>query len=915
MRRSYGFLFLPGRKNTTISHVADFIRRIAVETGADVAVVHNETWDDVTNVQPENISRLLETACFDYVVSCNGSTVFGNIIASNCNTVWLTSPAAASSFEFECDSHRVDAFLCSGNLEADRLQSRLCLPLSRFEVVGTIFEPVSEPVRLMTEFKISIVCLSEKDRRLLSRVHLVADQFKSTTGRTPEVRILGESMELSDLDDSFVVVIPGFDESLSYRWILDYCSARGIPVSSGFASDLHLNHPDMTSVLGMESEIIANVCLDDLGREQLSHTVWSLSNSGSLGRFMQAVGRAKASTTRYIRFPQAVGTGIDIDEIWLHCGTGLGDMLMAGSAIESMKKNRPRMKIGVTVKSNDEGGDERGNRICEQLFGNNPFIDRVEFFSMEKKGAGYAVTLDEIRSRGIDPGLLFSVDLVPSHLMKHGTRTSILKELWRCLNVAPNWHQTIFTDVESQKFGTENADGKTAVFCLEGSPVHRGRTTLDREQCTELVEQMRPRLEGWKFVGIGVGGEEREEWYKELFDVCFYNKTTIREDIELVRNCGLLVAVDTGMAHVAMHLEIPLLGIYHVANVRYWVDEHYLRDPRNSFVVCPGDSVESFAAPYALNALDRIMADIKPRERIVVVLPGGRGDNLLAEPAIRRLSETVDVAVSTHFPQLWNGHESISLVHSMKEPKNPVSSERFLDRRVVMLSGMHEVMGRNPKIHASDAYAACCGVEIPDHGARFYLEKWERERARILAEALPKKIVAIAPEATHVNRMWFGSEPDQFWRELILLLRRVHFEVVAVGVSKPVDGVCANLLVSEHGERESIAFLTSCDYFIGVDSFIAHAAAAIGLRGLVIWGPTSPDNWGHETATNIIGNELSCAPCNRPRPYIPDVSDETGGEATTFVCPHRSCMRRCTPDAVFNCFRFMLAGQHGDCVE
>jgi len=788
------------------------------------------------------------------------------------------------------------------------------LPLSRFEVVGTIFDPVPEPETLMSKFRISLVCLSEKDRRMVPHIDIMSSRFASSTGRTPEIRVLDESMDLSDLDGSFVVVLPGFDESLSYRWILDYCFSRGIPVSSGFASDLYLNHDKTTSVMGLENEIIINSCLDDLSREQLSKILWSSADGGSFGRFMQAVGHSKASTTRYIKFPQSVRPDVELDEVWLHCGTGLGDMLMAGSAIESIKSCRPHTRIGVTVKSNDEGGEKRGNKVFNQVFGNSRYIDRVEFFDMEKKGSGYAVTIDEIASRGIDPDLLFSVDLVPSHLMKHGTRTSILKELWRCLNTAPNWHQQIFTDPESRKFGLDNADERTIAFCLEGSPVHKGRTTLDQRQCTELVEALGEKLPGWKFVGIGFGDAEREKWYSKLFDVSFYNKTTIREDIELVRNCGILVCVDTGMAHVAMHLRTPLLGIYHAANVRYWVDEHYLRDPKNGFVVCPGDSLASFEASYTLSALAMIQKQKPVRERVVVVLPGGRGDNLLAEPAVRKLAEKCDVALSTQWPQLWNGHESVSLVHSMREPDNPTISEKMTGRRTVLLSGVGGILERNPKIHASEAYAQMCDVELDSRNSRFYLENWESERGLRTADGFRKKVVAIAPDATHPNKMWFSTSPDDFWRQLVMLLRRQHFEIVAVGVSRPIEGACANLLTSEHGEREAVALLTSCDYFIGVDSFIAHAAAAVGLRGVVIWGPTSPDNWGHDTTVNFIGGS-SCAPCNRPRAYVPDASEGHDGTVSPFVCPHRSCMKSCTPDAVLDCFRFLVEGHRGDCRE
>ena len=50
--------------------------------------------------------------------------------------------------------------------------------------------------------------------------------------------------------------------------------------------------------------------------------------------------------------------------------------------------------------------------------------------------------------------------------------------------------------------------------------------------------------------------------------------------------------------------------------------------------------------------------------------------------------------------------------------------------------------------------------------------------------------------------------------------------------------VCANRPLPELARR-----MAGCDFFLGHDSGITHLAAAVGLPGLALWGPTNPRVW------------------------------------------------------------------------
>jgi ADP-heptose:LPS heptosyltransferase len=56
--------------------------------------------------------------------------------------------------------------------------------------------------------------------------------------------------------------------------------------------------------------------------------------------------------------------------------------------------------------------------------------------------------------------------------------------------------------------------------------------------------------------------------------------------------------------------------------------------------------------------------------------------------------------------------------------------------------------------------------------------------------------------------------------------------------------------------------LKGCDLFICVDSFLQHMAHNLGIRGLVLWGPSHVKNFGYKTNKNIL--PLKPSPAQSP---------------------------------------------------
>jgi len=102
----------------------------------------------------------------------------------------------------------------------------------------------------------------------------------------------------------------------------------------------------------------------------------------------------------------------------------------------------------------------------------------------------------------------------------------------------------------------------------------------------------------------------------------------------------------------------------------------------------------------------------------------------------------------------------------------------------------------------------------------------------------------------------------------------------------PVD-LCNKLSLTELAQ-----FLQQCDLMVGNDSGPFHLGSAIGVKGIVLWGPTNKDIWGPlgKNSEVVCGN-FTCDPaCNKGH------------------CLHKHrCLQEISPDQVFEKVKAKLA--------
>jgi hypothetical protein len=100
--------------------------------------------------------------------------------------------------------------------------------------------------------------------------------------------------------------------------------------------------------------------------------------------------------------------------------------------------------------------------------------------------------------------------------------------------------------------------------------------------------------------------------------------------------------------------------------------------------------------------------------------------------------------------------------------------------------------------------------------------------------------------------------------------------------------------------RSTLALLKYADYFIGIDSFLQHAAASdvFNTKGIVLWGGTSPNCLGYDKHVNLTRTECIEPFCHRPNSYLFDIQ----GHGAMWDCPYGEKCLKYSTDTILETF-------------
>jgi ADP-heptose:LPS heptosyltransferase len=233
---------------------------------------------------------------------------------------------------------------------------------------------------------------------------------------------------------------------------------------------------------------------------------------------------------------------------------------------------------------------------------------------------------------------------------------------------------------------------------------------------------------------------------------------------------------------------------------------------------------------------------------------------------------------------------------------------RGLLKRFYSFASDDDDLTRDDTLNSIVAFGKNLGVQTSETHPPLVIGDAARQAAhRAVAtfnfDASPLVVIHTGPSSK--VRQW----PREHWTSLVAALNRQGFKnILQLGAragsyasadnteTAPLPGVFS--LMEQLPLEQSIALIAEADLYVGIDSGLLHAAAAVKTPTVGIWGPTSAHfRLSAEEKKSSVTSAIECQGCHH---RMPRLHWETG-------CPHDiRCMREIQPDAVLRACMYVL---------
>ncbi len=280
---------------------------------------------------------------------------------------------------------------------------------------------------------------------------------------------------------------------------------------------------------------------------------------------------------------------------------------------------------------------------------------------------------------------------------------------------------------------------------------------------------------------------------------------------------------------------------------------------------------------------------------------GGLGDVLLSTPALYAIKKTYpDALIYCNdlpiYRELLAGNPCIyRFINSyqelfdysdnkLKEITNDLSHEKAI---FYPCYGSLRPSLKYPAKHAIEHIAQMIGIKPVTHKIKINLSPKDDKNAELFIDKIGRPVIAFHAEAIcSKNKQWY---PER-WIKIVDWLGNKGYKVLQLGSQNETHIAGAINMLGKTNIAYAMALVKHSDYFLGIDSVFNHAASAFGTTGVVLFGASTPEVWGHKEHINLYKG-LKCQPC------IDLLYDK---------CQARFCMQQISTEEVINALSELL---------
>ena len=295
--------------------------------------------------------------------------------------------------------------------------------------------------------------------------------------------------------------------------------------------------------------------------------------------------------------------------------------------------------------------------------------------------------------------------------------------------------------------------------------------------------------------------------------------------------------------------------------------------------------------------------------KISIVLEGGIGDNIMATVMLRNMRKKypdAEIYICAAWHQVLEGNPNINMLFPAAAPG--VFYESFVKKSDLFYREIPYRRVPGLITHTTQQYCDFYDVPFDNNMPEIYVTGSEDRWAKNYFAQFTKPIILFQTQTTFAT-IETRSETSKDWAfrnwdKLIDLLKE-KYQCIQIGGQHEYEVDNAPSLIGNTNLRELFALVNNCTAFISSDTVTSHIGAALRKKGVVLWGPTDPKEWGYDLHKNIVA-KTSCPeqPCGRPNARGIDLNQHMDiqkikpTDSPWWRCPTRECMRNISVDMI-----------------